>query len=199
MAKLGSVDIVWKTVDIFAFTGMIVDQDKSSHTEVHATSVNNGTPYNNVRVSTTVTNFNHIFLKDAAGEEMDVELMNPKIGFRNGQVATLVWGKDVGAQYGKFVALYNNTSRQIHTIKKGNNEVAMLPQGFVGKAVFIVVGCVAIFMMIVGIFDFLRGNVFSALVEAAIGGGYIALLVYVGKKLSAGVAQLMQTYSPPAV
>jgi hypothetical protein len=191
MIKIGSVNLFWKTVDILTFTGVIVDQDKSSHTEVHATNVGNAYSGNNVRVTTTVTNFNHVFVRNESGEERDIELKNPKVAFRNGQTATIICGTDPGAAFTYDIALYNNSLGQLQHNIKLNNELAMMPKNFLGKAAFIVVGCIAILLMIMAIFNFLFGNIGAALLEGVLGGGYIGCLWYLGKTLRDGVSELI--------
>lgn len=195
MAKVGVANLKWKTVDLFAFTGEVVNESSQDHIEVHTQTFDNGQAFGQrSQTSVTTTRWTTVYLRNAAGEEMDAVLKDAKVRFPVGQTATLVWGRDIGAQLGPKIALFNNSTGQLETIKKGNNDLAMLPKGILGKGAFIAIGIVAILMMISGIFSLTRGLMIPAIIQFGLGAGWIALLLYTGKLLSQAVAQLMAAH-----
>lgn len=113
MAKVGVANLKWKTVDLFAFTGEVVNESSQDHIEVHTQTFDNGQAFGQrSQTSVTTTRWTTVYLRNAAGEEMDAVLKDAKVRFPVGQTATLVWGRDIGAQLGPKIALFNNSTGQ---------------------------------------------------------------------------------------
>jgi hypothetical protein len=178
--KIGSVNVIWRNLDIYAFTGEIVETQRTSETTVTG---NMNAPIS--QISSRTDHYTHLFLRAPDGRELDVNFES-RIGFRAGQTATAIWASSAGPDSGKYIAAYNHTSGQINTIRKGNNDMACIP-------FYNYIGIVAIFY---GMFGFMAHGLIPKLIQFGIGFGYIAFMLLCQKKLMDGTNALMRTYTP---
>jgi hypothetical protein len=178
--KIGSVNVIWRTLDIYGFTGEIMETQRTSETTVTG---NMHAP--NAQISSRTDHYTHLFLRSADGSELDVNFES-RVGFRAGQTATVIWASSAGPDKGKYIAAYNHTSGQINTIRKGNNDMACIP-------FYNYIGIVAVFY---GVFGFMAHGLIPKLIQIGIGFGYIAFMFLCQKKLMDGTAALMRSYKP---
>ncbi len=178
--KLGSVNVIWRNLDIYGFTGEIVETQRTSETTV---SGNMNAP--NAQISSRTNHYTQLFLRNADGRELDVDFES-RVGFRAGQVATAVWASSSGPDGGKYIAAYNHTSGQINTIRKGNNDMACIP-------FYNYIGIVAVF---VGVFGLMAHGILGKLFWCGLGFGYIGFMFMCQKKLMDGTAAIMRNYTP---
>ncbi len=178
--KIGTINVIWRNLDIYGFTGEILDTQRTSETTI---SGNTNAP--NAQISSRTDHYTHLFLRNADGREDDLNFES-RVGFRTGQTATFIWATSSGADKGKYIAVYNNTSGQINTIRKGNNDMACIP-------FYNWIGIVAVF---VGVFGLMQHGLFGKIIQCGIGFGYIAFMFLCQKKLMDGTADLMRGYTP---
>jgi hypothetical protein len=161
MPSFASVKAGSRTIDLHAFTGQVVDQQRSSVTEV-----THHNPNNTMIGSTSHTwNYNKVFLRNDEGEEKTLEIVD-KGGFsaRPGQKASIIWGIRKGKELGDYMAVVNHETGAIQCIRKGINDNAGPPFYNMLLIVLVIVGCV-------GLVDLFGGHIGSALFFFAIGGG----------------------------
>jgi len=177
MAHIGAITVGRREVNLYSFTGQVVDQHRSTLTEV----VDNR---NSPAMSTsTTTSYNKIFIRAADGEERDVHIVDKGFSVRQGSTASLIWGIPVGKEKGEYLLVLNNDTGATHVIRKPCNDLAGPPfynMLLIVFAIFLTLGLVGLF----------SGGIFSALIKLAIGGGGI-YWIYKGQK--ALIAQLQAT------
>lgn len=178
--KVGTVNVIWRNLDIYVFTGEILDTQRTSETTV---SGNMNAP--NAQISSRTDHYTHLFLRGPDGREDDLNFES-RVGFRTGQKASFVWASSMGPDKGKYIAVYNHTSGQINTIRKGNNDMSCIP-------FYNWIGIIAIF---VGCFGFMAHGLLGKLFWCGLGFGYIAFMFLCQKRLMDGTAALMRTYNP---
>ncbi len=166
MASIGTVTAGSKIIDIHAFSGEVVDQEKSSYTEV--------TRGNNNYQSSTTTNYTKIFVRAPDGEERSLQIVDSGFGVRAGSKASFLWGIPKGKDKGDYVAVVNHDTGSVHTIRKAVNDLA-------GPPFYNMLLIVASIFIAVGVFDLFSGNMGSALIKAGIGCGGI-YWIYTGQK-----------------
>ncbi|MBF0354104.1 MAG: hypothetical protein HQL43_02585 [Alphaproteobacteria bacterium] len=142
-------------IDFFHEIGRVIGEKKWSETHVHSPNavISNGTAYV-PGVSSSVTTRCEIWLKNALGEEVPLQLSDIDLPVREGQTVSAVWGISSGKTSGPYVFLKNHTSGQSITLNKGI--VSMLDGEKRTK-----LGCLA--AMIVGVVVFI---ILAALVKA---------------------------------
>ncbi len=154
-------------VDLYAFTGVVADQEKSSYTEV--TRNNN----NNVATSST-THYNTIFVRNEAGEERSVQIVDSGLALRAGSHASFIWGIPKGKEKGDYMVVINHDTGAMHTIRKAVNDLAGPPFYNMLLILAVIVGCV-------GLFDLFSGDLGSAIILIGIGAGAV-YWIYKGQK-----------------
>lgn len=183
MSKIGSVNVIWKTVDIHAFSGEVMDVARSSETHVSGnTNVNGG------QISSSTTHYAQLFIRNpVTNEEYDIEYANPKVGFRPTHKATMLWGTTPGVtkKSWPYIGVYNHTTGQLQTIRKGNNDLACIP----------FYNWIMILAVFVGVFNLFMGTGLLKwpLVLASI--GYVVFTYMCQKKLIDGTNELMKTHT----
>jgi len=173
MASFATVLAGSRSLDLHAFTGQVVDQQRSSITEV-----THHNPNNTMIGSTSHTrSYNKVFLRADDGEEKSLEIQD-KGGFaaRQGQKASIVWGIRKGKDVGDYLAVVNHETGAIHCIRKAVNDNAGPPFYNMLLIVLVIVGCV-------GLFDLFGGHIGSALFFFAIAGGGIYWIYAKQKRL----------------
>lgn len=140
------------TIDFFHEIGRVIGEKKWSETHVHSPNavISNGTAYV-PGVSSSVTTKCEIWLKNARGEEVPLQLSDIDLPVREGQTVSAVWGIPFGKKSGPFVFLKNHTSGQSITLNKGI--VSMLDgenRTKLGCLAAIIVG-VVVFFIVVGL------------------------------------------------
>ncbi|WP_298213525.1 hypothetical protein [Acidocella sp.] len=178
--KIGNVDLKWRNLEIYGFTGEILENQRSSETRVtgHSNSFTG-----QAQIQSHTTHYQHLFLRSPDGREDNLEFP-AKVGFRAGQTATLVWASTKGPTKGEYVAVYNNTSGQINPIRRGNNRMACIP-GYTWFAIL------AIILAVVGVAT-------GSLIVAALGIAYLVFMIWSQRRLLKGVERLMLNYQPVA-
>ncbi|MCC7330336.1 MAG: hypothetical protein IT484_09355 [Gammaproteobacteria bacterium] len=164
MAAFGTVTTGSKRIDLHAFTGEVVEQQKSSHTEV---SRDNNQP-------TSTTHYNKIFVRAADGAERSLEIVDSGFSARSGSKASIIWGIKDGKQEGPYLGIINHDTAAIHLIRKPVND-------FAGPPFYNMLLIVAAIFCAVGFFDLMSGNIGSAIIMAGIGVGGI-YWIYRGQK-----------------
>jgi hypothetical protein len=161
MPSFATIQAGSRIIDLHAFTGQVVDQQRSSVTEV-----THHHPNNTAIGSTTRTwSYNKVFLRNDDGEEKTLEIED-KGGFsaRPGQKASIVWGIRKGKELGDYMAVVNHETGAIQCIRKAINDNAGPPFYNMLLIVLVIVGCV-------GLVDLFNGHIGSALFFFAVGGG----------------------------
>jgi len=154
MSAFATVKAGGKTVDLYAFSGEVVDQQKSSQT--HVTTHNN----NQQQVSTTY--YNKLFVRGEDGSERSIELVDAGFGARQGSKVSIVWGIPPRKEEGPYLAVINHDTGDFHGIRKAINDLASPPfynMLLIVWSIFIAVGVV----------DLFSGEIFSAFMMALIG------------------------------
>ncbi len=153
-----------KAIELYAFSGEVVEQQKSSYTEV---SRDHNQP-------TSTSYFNKIFVRAADGSERSIEIEDSGFSARSGSKASIIWGIKKGKEEGPYVSVVNHDTGSIHLIRKSVNDLAGPP----GYNMLLIVA--ALFIAL-GFFDLFNGHLGSALAMAGIGVGGI-YWIYRGQK-----------------
>lgn len=167
MASIGSVTSGGKTINLHAFSGEVVDQQKSSYTEVSRGN-------NNYQQQVSTTHYNKIFVRASDGAERSLEIVDAGFSARAGSKASIVWGIKEGKDEGPYLGIVNHDTGVVHLIRKPVNDLAGPPfynMLLIAAAIFIAVG----------FYDLISGNIGSAIIMAGIGGGGI-YWIYKGQK-----------------
>ncbi len=174
MAKIGEVNLYWRKLNIYGFTGTVVDKNETTTTTVQP--VNNA----NNNFTTRTDRSTHLFVRGPDGEEKDLEF-ETRTGFRVGHMATFVVASTTVWDKGHYVAVYNNSTGQNNTFRRGNNRMACFPFYTTTAILAIIVGGIGITISI--IFPIL------AIV-------YIGFMLWCQLHLKRRVAELMRDYQP---
>lgn len=158
MASIGTIKAGSKTIDLYAFSGEVVDQQKSSHTQV--------TTHNNNQQQVSTSYYNKIFLRAADGSERSIEIEDKGFSARTGNRASILWGIPPRKEEGPYLAVINHDTGAMHTIRKPINDLA-------GPPFYNMILIVAALFIAVGVVDLFSGNIFSAIMMCGIGGGII--------------------------
>jgi hypothetical protein len=173
MAKIGEVNLYWTKLNIYGFTGTVVDKEQSITTTV--------VPVNNAGNFTTRTDQStHLYLRGADGVEKELEF-ETRTGFRVGHTATFVVASKTVWDKGHYVAVYNNSTGQNNTFRRGNNRMACFPFYTTTAILAIIVGAIGITISII----------FPVLAIA-----YIGFMLWCQLRLKRQVAELMRDYQP---
>jgi hypothetical protein len=148
MSKISTVSVGSRMIDLYAFTGEVVDQSSSSETRT--------TVHSNRQVTSQTVHYAQLFVRAPDGEERDLEVANMKIGVRREHTVSLLWGIKKGRENGKYIAVYNHDTKSIHHIRKENNDLAGPP----GYTLIIVV---AVFVGVFGLFGVFGGDLTAGL------------------------------------
>lgn len=182
MSKISTVTIGSRMIDLYAFTGEVVDQASSSstHTTVHS----------NNQVTSRTDHYAQLFVRAPDGEERDLEVANMKIGVRRDHTVSLLWGIKKGRETGKYLAVYNHDTKSIHHIRKENNDVAGPP----GYNMIIIV---AAFVGAFGLFGTLGGDM-SAAMFLLLSAGAVYWIYNRQRKLMAAVDAAARAIAVPS-
>jgi hypothetical protein len=172
MAAIGTINAGSKVINLYAFSGEVVDQQRSSYTQV-----SNG---NNNQQQVSTTHYNKIFVQAADGTEKAVEIVDSGFSARAGSKVSIIWGIPGKKEEGPYLAVVNHDNGSIHTIRKAINDLAGPP--FYNMLLIVT----AIFIAL-GFFDLINGNIGSAIIMSAIGGGGIYWIYSRQKALMARV------------
>jgi hypothetical protein len=151
MGAVSSVDIGRRRVNIYRFTGQVLDSQRSSETSV--------TSYNNGQVSAQTFHYNEIFLRSADGEERAVEVASAKVPIRVGNTVTVLWGIVGNRDKGSYCTVHKHDTRQTGHIAKAINDASGPP----------------LYNMLIILFVFI--GVFSVMGAAGGSGGAIVLVL----------------------
>ncbi len=171
MTKINTVTINARTIDLYAFTGEVIDQSTSTHTQ--------STLHANNQVTTYTDSYSNLFVKGKDGEERSLQVANMNIGVRQGNTVSLLWGIKKGREKGDYIAVYNHDTKAIHHIRKGNNDTA----GPMGYNMLLIVG---VLIGVLGAASLIGGD-FWSIITVAIGAGLIYWIYKRQKKLMAAV------------
>lgn len=177
MTKIGTVNVYWRTLDIHATTGEILDVSRTSETHITGNANVNGG-----QISSRTDHYQQLFIRDADGNESDLEF-EARVGFRPGQTATFLWATPAGADKGKYIGVYNNTSGKMNTIRKGNNDMACIP---FYNYLMIVAVFIAVFNIV--------GEGLAHWLWFGLGVGFVVFVFLCQKKLMDDVAGMMKSY-----
>lgn len=179
MASIGTIKAGRKDVHLYAFSGEVVEQQKSTHTQV-TNSGNTGGFGNNQQTNVYTTHYNNIFIRALDGSEKNVEIVDKDFSARSGSKASILWGIVGNKEEGPYVAVVNHDTGSVHTIRKPINDIASPP--FYNMLLIIA----AVFIAL-GFYDMFNGNLGSAIMMAAIGGSIIYWIYARQKSLVAKV------------
>ena len=166
MASIGPVTAGSKTINLHAFSGEVVEQQKSSHTEVSRA--------NNNQQQVSTTHYNKIFVRASDGAERSLEIVDSGFSARAGSKASIIWGIKEGKEEGPYLGIVNHDSGDVHLIRKPVNDLA-------GPPFYNMLLIVAAIFCALGFYDMITGNLGSAIVMAGIGVGGI-YWIYKGQK-----------------
>ena len=173
MPSFASVKAGSRTIDLHAFTGHVVDQQRSSVTEVTHHHPNNTM----IGSSSRTWRYNKVFLRAEDGEEKSLEIQDKgDFSARHGQKASIVWGIRKGKELGDYMAVVNHETGAVHCIRKAINDNAGPPFYNMLLIVLVIVGCV-------GLVDLFCGHIGSALFFFPIGGGGVYRIYLLQKSL----------------
>ena len=116
MSAVSSVDIGMRRINIYRFTGQVLDSQRSSETTVSSDNRGN--------VSSSTYHYNEIFLKGADGEERSVEVASASVPVRIGNTVTVLWGIVGNREKGHYSTVYNHDTQQVGHIAKAINDLA---------------------------------------------------------------------------
>ena len=161
MGRFASVKAGARTIDLHAFTGQVVDQQRSTVTEVHRGN-------NNSALGATVytSSYNKVFLRADDGEEKSIEIEDKGFAARHGQKASIIWGIPAGKSVGDYLAVVNHETGAIHCIRKAVNDNA-------GPRFYNMLIILLVIVGGVGLMDVFGGHIGSALFFFAVSGGGI--------------------------
>jgi hypothetical protein len=163
MGSFASVKVGSRAIDLHAFTGRVVDQQRSSVTQVTRHESNSHiTP----GITTHTYSYNKLFLRAENGEEKSLEFEDKGFTARHGERASIIWGIRAGKDVGDYLAVVNHETASFHGIRKAINDSAGPPAYNMLLIVLVIVGCV-------GLVDLFGGHVGSALFFFAISGAGI--------------------------
>jgi hypothetical protein len=185
MAHIGAITVGSREVNLYAFTGQVVDQHRSTITEVVDNRNNSA-----MGSTTTTTSYNKLFIRAADGEERSLEIVDKGFSVRQGSTATLIWGIPAGKEKGDYLLVLNNDTGATHVIRKACNDLA-------GPKFYNMLLIVAAIFIAVGVFNLFSGAIFSAIIKLGIGVGGI-YWIYKGQKaliaqVQAAAAKLRNT------
>jgi hypothetical protein len=149
MSQISTVSIGSRMLDLYAFTGLVVDQNTSSETRT--------TVHSNRQVTSQTVHYAQLFVRAPDGEERDLEVANMKIGVRRDHTVSLLWGIRKGRESGKYIAVYNHDTKSIHHIRKENNDLA-------GPPAYALILIVAVFTGVFGLFGLFGGSLAAGVV-----------------------------------
>jgi hypothetical protein len=162
MSSFATLKSGLRTIDLHAFTGRVVDQQRSTVTEVTR-------HHNNAALGTTThtSSWNKVFLQAENGEEKWLEVPDKGFAARAGQMASIIWGIRQGRTKGDYLAVVNHETGSFQCIRKAVNDNAGPPfyNMILLLLVFVCGG--------VGMMDVFGGHYASALFFFAVGGGGI--------------------------
>lgn len=172
MPSFATISAGSRSLDLHAFTGQVVDQQRSTVVQV------THQPNNTIAGSSVHTsNYNKIFLRAESGEEKSIEIQDKgDFAARHGQKASIVWGIRKGKDVGDYLAVVNHETGAVHCIRKAINDNAGPPLYNMLIIVLVIVGCV-------GLMDLFNGHVGSALFFFAVGGGGVFWIYTKQKRL----------------
>ncbi len=159
MAPIGTINAGSNVIHLHALSGEVVDQQKSSYTEV-------GRGNNNNQQHVTTTHYNKIFVRAPDGAEKAIEIVDSGFSARAGSKASIVWGIKAGKEEGPYLAIVNHDTGQVHTIRKPVND-------FAGPPMYNMLLIVAAIFCAMGFYSVTTGNLGSAIVRVGIGCGLI--------------------------
>ena len=186
MSRFATLRSGLRTIDLHAFTGRVVDQQRSSVTEVTR-------HHNNAMLGTTThtSSWNKVFLQADNGEEKWLEVQDKGFAARAGQMASIIWGIRQGREKGDYLAVVNHETGAFQCIRKAVNDNAGPPFYNMLLILLVIVGCV-------GLVDVFGGHYGSALFFFAVGGGGIWWIWQRQKQLMAKIKAAALAISIPA-
>ncbi len=161
MSRIATLRSGLRTIDLHAFTGRVVDQQRSSVTEVtrHQGNAMLGT-------TTYTSSWNKVFLQADNGEEKWLQVEDKGFAARAGQMASIIWGIRPGRKEGDYLAVVNHETGAFQCIRKAVNDNAGPPFYNMLLILLVIVGGV-------GLMDVFAGHYGSALFFFAVAGGGI--------------------------
>jgi len=154
----GNVKIGMKEVEIRGFTGKVSGVSKSSYTH---TSVD----HNSRTSSTSTTNYTEFRLTGDDGSLLQPEVESPYARVVDGDTATALWGATGGKDRNYYLAVYNHKLGELGVIPSERNRLA----GPIGVNLM---GFIAVFVGVFGVFGFFGGGGILALFFTALAVGF---------------------------
>lgn len=112
MDPFQSVTIADRAIDLYKFSGEVVDEKMWTTTQVSGGgggyNVGSG-KQNPISISSTSVAHNQFFLKSDSGEEKAIELPESSVAFRKGHRVTVFWGQTSGTNQSQYVGVVNHT------------------------------------------------------------------------------------------
>lgn len=130
MALIQTITVGNRTIDLYAFTGEVVDEKKWATTHVSGSGggYNVGSGQNNpITISSTTTTHDQFFIRDEAGKEMSFEMANTGVALRKGHRITVLWGIIKGNDRGPNIAVYNHATDNLTLIQSSITGLAIPP------------------------------------------------------------------------
>lgn len=113
MALIQSVTVGNRVINLYTFTGEVLEEKKWSTTQVSGGgggyNVGSG-QQNPVSISSSTTTHDQFFLRDDAGQEKAFETSNAGLALRKGHRVTVLWGIIQGNNSGPNLAIYNHST-----------------------------------------------------------------------------------------
>lgn len=181
MASIGTIKAGGKSIHLHAFSGEVVDQQKSTYTQVTQGS------NNQQQVSTTY--YNKVFIRAPDGSERSIEIQDKGFSARAGNKASMIWGIPGSKEEGPYLAVINHDTGALHTLRKPINDLA-------GPPFYNLLLIVTAIFIAIGVFDLFKGNIGSAIIMVAIGVGGIYWIYSRQKALIAKVSAAALALKP---
>lgn len=138
MTMMGTVRTGGRGHEIYQFTGEVLAAEGGSVTNVHGAGGGGYDYIEPVRIRSTSTRIDTLFLRDAAGVERSFRLHDLEFGCRPGHIVTVCWAVPRGAKRGPFWYARNHSLDEIQETREFGNAF-VLPKAagllFVGVAV----------------------------------------------------------------
>ncbi|WP_079415458.1 hypothetical protein [Thiomonas intermedia] len=181
MAEIGIITAGGKPIHLHAFSGIVVDQQKSTYTQVNRS--------NNDQQQVSTTHYNKVFIQAEDGAERSIEIEDKGFSARAGNRASMIWGIPGHKDEGPYLAVINHDTGALHTLRKPINDLA-------GPPFYNLLLIVTAIFIAIGVFDLFSGHIGSAIALLALGGGGIYWIFSRQKALIAKVTAAARALQP---
>ncbi len=182
MEAVGNVGLGTRSVNIYRFTGQVIDSQRSSETSFMS--------HSNHQVTSQTHHYNEIFIRSPDGEERVAEVGSTGVPVRAGNTVTVVWGIIGNREKGLYAGVYNHDTRQMGYVAKAVNDLA-------GPHLYNMMIIIFVFVGVFAVGSVLSGGM-SGVLPLLLTGGFFFWLLQRRKKLRAAMAAAVPDLSVTA-